>query len=61
MDRDKKTTVFVIPRKKLEKLRNKKPTKEYMREKEAIERARCKSSELGEYVYNVSLINHKEK
>lgn len=49
-----RTTTFVIPRKKLEKLRNKKPTKEYMREKEALKKARCKDSELGEYVYNIT-------
>lgn len=51
-----RTTPFIIPREKLEKLRKKKPSKEYIREKEALEKARCKDSELGEFVYNVTLL-----
>ena len=51
-----KTTPFIIPRKKLVELQKKKPSKEYIREKEALETARCKNSELGEYVYNIKLL-----
>lgn len=50
----KRTTTFVISRKKLDALRNKKPTKEYIKEKEALKKARDKDSELGEYVYNIT-------
>lgn len=51
-----KTTPFIIPRKKLVELQKKKTSKEYIREKEALETARCKNSELGEYVYNIKLL-----
>ena len=51
-----KTTPFIVPREKLVELQKKSPSKEYIREKQALEAARCKNSELGEYVYNVKLL-----
>lgn len=52
-----KETRFVISKEKLDELRKKKPSQEYIKEKELLEKARCKDSELGYFVYDVKLID----
>ena len=56
-----KETRFIVPKEDLEKLKRKRPSKEYLRKKEALEKAlekaRCKDSELGEFVYNIKFLD----
>ena len=56
-----KETRFIIPKEDLEKLKRKRPSKEYLRKKEALEKAlekaRCKDSKLDEFMYNVELLD----
>lgn len=56
-----KETRFIVSKEDLEKLKRKRPSKEYLRKKEALEKtlekARCKDSKLGEFVYNVEFLD----
>lgn len=52
-----KETRFIVSKEDLEKLKRKRPSKEYLRKKEALEKARCKDSKLGEFVYNIELLD----
>lgn len=56
-----KETRFIVSKEDLEKLKRKRPSKEYLRKKEALEKAlekaRCKDSKLGEFVYNVKFLD----